>query len=276
MKTKLRLIASVATTAFILSSLSIATAKEGTTDSATILKQLKAVPNPELPAKAASLVLGEQGEDRQKVAETIVSTAVEINPVAAPMIVASVSKLSPDLAPAIASIAASKEPTQTRAIAKAAAGAAPSQALKIVAAMCKMQPGQFKAISTGVAESVPKMDRSIVASVIEAVPTLKPFYLRASKILLRDSSSNPSVASFMDVMTRDIDNSAKALKVTTETLVASGVTPTQQTQLPAPPAPPSSPIVRPPFTPGGGTPGEINRNQTVEVAPGSGRNYSAP
>lgn len=33
---------------------------------------------------------------------------------------------------------------------------------------------------------------------------------------------------------------------------------------------------RPPFVPGGGTPGEVNRSQTVVVQPGQGRVYSKP
>lgn len=245
-------------------------------DSVKILQQLRNVPHPELPAKAASLVLSEQGEERQKVAETIVGTAVDLNPLAAPMIVNSVVKLSPDLAPAVAAAAVVKQPKQARAIAKAAAAAAPSKALKIVSAMCKEQPSQYKAIAIGVAESVPKMDKSIVASVVEAVPTLKPFYLRTTKTLMQDASATPTVAMIMDTLSRDLENSARALKSSTDTLIVSGITPVQQSLLPAPPAPPSSPIVRPPFTPGGGHPGEINRNQTVEVTPGSGRNYSAP
>jgi hypothetical protein len=118
------------------------------------------------------------------------------------------------------------------------------------------------------------MDRSIISSVIEAVPSLKPFFVRASKVFAQDKTV--SVAMFMDQISRDIEVSAKALNMSTETLVTAGIAPSQQSLLPSPPAPPGPPNVRPPFTPGGGHPGEINRHQTVEVTPGSGRNYSAP
>src|SRR6266850_6100492 len=270
MNTTLRLIAGLAGTAVVFGSLAVATAKEPGLNSAKMLQQLSSVPNPELPAKAATLALIDQSETRQKSTEMIVGTAVDLNPVAAPMIVSSVSKLSPDMATTAAVAAAARQPKQGRAIAKAAASAAPSQALKVVSAMCKAQPGEYRAISIAVADAIPRMDRSIISAVIEAVPTLKPFFIRTSKVFAQDRSV--SVAMFMEQISRDIESSAKALNMTSDTVLAAGIAPSQQSLLPSPPGPPHQHGPPPPFTPGAGHPGETNRHQPVEVTPGQGRN----
>ena len=245
-------------------------------DAGSLTIQLSSVPRPELPAKAANLVLIAQGEDRVKVTEAVVNAAVDLNPVASPMIIGSISKLSPDMAPVAAAAAAVKQPKQARAIAKAAATSAPSQALKIVAAMCKGQPGEYREIAVAVAEAVPGMDSSIINTVIDAVPTLKTFYVRVAETFASGKSGIPSVSIFLGQISKDLDNSARVLKSSPTVILAQGVAPDQQSLLPSPPAPPPPPVVRPPFTGLGGTPGEINRNQTVEIPPGGPRNYSAP
>ena len=155
-------------------------------DKASATLQLSGVPRPELPAKAAKLVVSAQGKDRAQATEEITKAAVELNPVAAPMTVSSVCKLSPDVAPVVASTAAALQPKQARAIAKAAAAAAPSQALKIVSAMCKASPKSYKDIAAGVGEAVRGMDAAIIAAVVEAVPSLKPFQTRAAEAFGND------------------------------------------------------------------------------------------
>jgi hypothetical protein len=124
-----------------------------------------------------------------------------------------------------------------------------------------------------VAEAVPKIDRGIISTVIEAVPTLKPFYLRAAEALAKDNDGNPIVARYMDQISRDISQSARTLKTSEQTLVATGITPGQQSYLPQPP--PVMPMIRPAFQPLPGSPGEINRNQTFEIPP-TGTRYSSP
>lgn len=274
MNTKSKVISGIASAAILFSSLSILNPKASALEAGQALQQLSSVPKAELPAKAASLVLTAQGEDREKATATIVGAAVDLSPVAAPIIVSSVSKLSPDMAPIAAVTAAAKQPKELGAIAKAAATAAPAQSLKIVSALCKAQPGEYGTIATAVAEAVPKMDRSIISTVVEAVPTLKPFYLRATEVLAKENDGNPVVARYMEQMSRDIDISARALRTSEQTLVASGITLAQQSALPSPPAP-TTPVLRPRFQPLPGAPGEINRNQTVVIPP-TGTRYSSP
>jgi hypothetical protein len=271
MKTKYTLIGTAAV--LLLSSWTVVQAKQSSLNASRIWQQLSEAPKPELPAKAAQMVLTEQGDDREKATELIVGTAIELSAVSTPMIVSSVCKLSPDMAPVVATTAAVKQPKEIRAIAKAAAAAAPSQALKIVSAMCKKQPSQYQAISVAVAEAVPKIDRGIISAVVEAVPTLKPFYLRAAESLAKDNDGNPIVARYMDQIARDISLSAHTLRTSEQMLVASGITPGQQGFLPQPP--PVMPMLRPAFQPLPGTPGEINRDQTFVIPP-TGTRYSSP
>lgn len=245
-------------------------------DKASATLELSGVPRPELPAKAAKLVVAAQGKDRSQATEAITKAAVELNPVAAPMTVSSVCKLSPDMAPVVASAAAALQPKQMRAIAKAAAAAAPSQALKIVAALCKSAPKSYKDIAGGVSEAVRGMDSAIIAAVVDTIPTLKPFYVRATQSFASVKNTAPSASLFFTQVERDMEIAAKSLQTTTETLVAQGVPPTQLTQLPQPPAPPLAPVIQPPFTGITGSPSEINRNQTVDIPPGTPRDYSAP
>lgn len=245
-------------------------------DKASATLQLSGVPRPELPAKAAKLVVAAQGKDRAQATESITKAAVELNPVAAPMTVGSVCKLSPDVAPVVASTAAALQPKQARAIAKAAAAAAPSQALKIVSAMCKSAPKSYKDIAAGVGEAVRGMDAAIIAAVVEAVPSLKPFHTRAAESFAKAKYATPTAEVFFTQVAKDMEIAAKSLQSTTETLIVQGVAPTQITTLPQPPAPPLPPVISPPFTGISGSPTEINRNQTTEIPPGTPRDYSAP
>ena len=245
-------------------------------DLGTLRDQLKSVSRPELPAKAANLVLVAQGSDRAETAAAVVGTAVEVNPVAAPVIVSSVAKLSPDMAAVAATAAAAREPKQLGLIARSAAGAAPAQAAQIAGALAKAQPKQYRAIAMAVSETVPGVDRSVLVAVVEAVPGLKPFYVRATQAFASENSWKPSTGAFMDQMALDMAGSAKALNTTSDILLANGVSPEQQSSLPSPPAPPPPPVVRPPFQPLDGVPGEIGRKQTKVLPPGGPRDYSAP
>jgi len=223
-------------------------------------KELRSVPTAEMPVKAASLVAQAKPEVAETTAETVVAAAVELKSAAAVAVVSAICRQNNELAPTAAAKAAGLRPKEAALIARAAAGAAPAQAAKIAGAVCKVVPAQYALIATGVAQAVPSASKEILAAVTSAVPALKPFVERATS---RDQDLPVGV--IMAQTESLVKETAKAAKVSSETIIAS-TTPAY--------APP--PQLGPPFTPYSGTPIELNRNTTVEIPTGGGRNYFGP
>src|ERR1044071_215591 len=99
MKKQTKLITQIAVITALSGSLTLSNAKDSSFDSSSIRQQLTSVSRLELPATAAKMVVASQGADRAQATESIVGTAIGLNPMAAPVIVRSVSRLSPDMAP---------------------------------------------------------------------------------------------------------------------------------------------------------------------------------
>jgi hypothetical protein len=133
-------------------------------------------------------------------------------------------------------------------IARAAAAGAPAQAGNIVKAVCNEVPKEYRAVAVAVAQVVPAAGKEILQAVAETVPSLKS-YLEGVELATTPGAIVPV---------------ATILK-----------------ENPAPQTPDGGPTVKPPpqigppFTPLGGTPGEINPGQNDPVPPG-GRDYAAP
>ena len=116
----------IALATFVTSSHAL-TARQAQDIKTTVLS----VPVPEMPAKAAELVINAEKQDRQAVAVTAVRAIVMKHRAAAPVVIAAVSKAAPDLAPVVALAAAEIAPEQKDYIVRAASLAAPAQATKI-------------------------------------------------------------------------------------------------------------------------------------------------
>src|SRR3954468_23683912 len=71
------------------------------TQAATVKKAVTSVAVPEMPAKAAELVVKASKEDREAVAVTAVRAAIYKNRSVAAAVVAAVAKVAPDLASAV-------------------------------------------------------------------------------------------------------------------------------------------------------------------------------
>jgi hypothetical protein len=103
------------------------------TQSATVKKAVTSVAVPEMPAKAAELVVKASKEDREAVAVTAVRAAIYKNRSIAASVVAAVSKVAPDLASAVTLAATQMERDQVSSIASAAIIASPAARVDITA-----------------------------------------------------------------------------------------------------------------------------------------------
>jgi hypothetical protein len=209
---------------------------------------LTGVPALELPAKAAQLVTDAKAKDKEAVTAEVVTAAVKINPAAAPLVVGAISKAAPKMASIAAVTAATLEPKLTLAIAKAAAAAAPASAEKIVHALCKAMPAQYANIAVAVSQAAPASGNEILKGLASAIPSLQPAIDRAKA----SAGSDASIP-----------------KLINEVVKAADETPTTQFAQRPPP------VIGPPFTSYGGTPGEVTPGDSGQVPPG-GRNYAAP
>jgi hypothetical protein len=218
-------------------------------------KAFQSVRAPELPARAAQIVSQTKPDEQEQKAEAVLRAALSVRPASGPAVVGAISRSVPAVAPLLAVIGVEVQPKMAGPIIKAAATAAPDQAGKIVYRISKEFPKQYRIAALAAAEGAPKAAPEILAALGSALPNLKPAIEAALAGQPSGQVSVPAVLAAVEPASqpnrRDI-------------LAAQALTP----------QPP--PIVGEPFTPGGGTPGEIKRSQTVIVTPGSGRDYSKP
>lgn len=116
--TNLKLL-SVLSLAFVLAVATPVSAKE----TANVQKVLKAVRAPELPAKAADLVLKASKEEQEAVTISVVKAAIAIRPASAAAVVGAIARVAPHRAAIAASTAIALAPKQTAAINKASLSA---------------------------------------------------------------------------------------------------------------------------------------------------------
>lgn len=240
----------------------------GKTSSADLVKKdLKAVTPVEMPAKASQLVSQAKPDEREAMAEAVVTATHALRPVALIAVVSAVARDNPAVAPAAAAKAAALQPKEAAAIARAAASATPAQAAKIVYAVCKTVPMKYSTVATAVAQVSPESSEEIITAVTEAVPGLKPFVERA-----RAASNMASVGAVMGQTESLVQVTAQAAKTTPEKLIT---TPVLASSPPVFALPPPSPP-DPPYHTYPGSPTELNVTNTIEIPSGGGRNYSGP
>ena len=123
------------TTAAVLVALSMGSSAMALSASqaATVKKAVTSVAVPEMPAKAAELVVKASKEDREAVAVTAVRAAIYKNRSVAASVVAAVAKVAPDLASAVTLAATQMERDQVSSIASAAITASPAARIDITA-----------------------------------------------------------------------------------------------------------------------------------------------
>lgn len=218
---------------------------------------LSGVPAPEIAAKAADLVKNVALDERSETTKEVVAAAVQLRPTSATAVVASIAKITPEQAATAAATAAKAQPTQVAAIVRAACASTPGQVKPIVIAVCKELPKQAKVIAVAAAQAVPGQEKEILAAVATAVPSLK---LGIEKALSKLNGASFTITSILV--------SAERFQSTTPL-----ITPTANATIPVVSAPP---VIGPPFTPGGGSPGETGTTNTFPIGPGDGRDYSAP
>jgi hypothetical protein len=119
-----------------------------------IRQTILSVPVPEMPAKAAEVVVNANKKDRQAVAVTAVRAVVSKHRAAVPLVISAVSRVAPEVAPAIAVAASELATDQAAAFAHAAAMAAPVQAHEISAAVAKAVPAKADTVVAAVAPVV--------------------------------------------------------------------------------------------------------------------------
>lgn len=238
---------------FIGASLAIALVSTATF-AAEIGYKFVGVPAPEIAAKAASLVSKASPAEQKQTTIDAVTAAIQVKTVSAPAVVGEIARSTPESAAVAAVTAAKLQPQQLGAITKAAVSAAPKQLKEIVAALCKEFPHKVHLIANAAAGAVHGKDKEILSGVAEGLPALKSSLERA----VADAEAKGSTVSVPSIIAHDP---------------------------PAPVIPPSggnvvvtrpAPIIGPPFTPGGGTPGETGSTNSQPIGPGQGRNYSAP
>ena len=165
---KLNRIAGVALTVVALSAFTL----NAEVSSKAITKTLSGVRAPELPAKAASLVVKANATDQEATVIAVVKAAIAANPASAAAVVGAIAKAAPKMASIAAATAVSLEPKQAAAIAKAASGNAPTEADKIVAAMSKQAPTLSGVISQAVYTTVAA--KSKTGDGLQSAPTVGP------------------------------------------------------------------------------------------------------
>jgi hypothetical protein len=217
-------------------------------------KNFQTVRAPELPARAAELVSQTKPEQQEPTAEAVVRAALNVRPASGPAVVGAISRAVPSVAAVTAATAAELQPRMLGPIVKAAAAAAPEHAGAIVYRVAKTSPKQYRLVAIAAAEGAPQASSDILAALGSALPNLQPGLQAAAAKQPAGKVSVPAVLAQIEPVKPN----------------------SPQVALAAPPPPQPVPIVGEPFTPGGGTPGEIKREDTVIVTPGSGRDYSRP
>lgn len=101
---------------------------------------------PEMPARAAEVVVKSAKADRAEVAALVVKSIVAKHRAAAPLVVAAIAKAAPEVAAAAAAAAVGEDRDQAVAVVEAAGMAAPAASAEIAAAVIQTSPAQSTAI----------------------------------------------------------------------------------------------------------------------------------
>lgn len=234
-------------------------------------QQFKGVRAPELPGRAAQAVAGAHGNTA--IVVDVVSAAISVKRASAPAVVSAIARSTPAAASTAAATAAGADAKLVASVTRAAVSGAPAELEAIVSAVTKARPNAFMAIGSAAAEAAPKSDEAILKTISSAAPALKSVIARATTdATAKHTTSTTWILKRADALLRSV---AKSMHTTPEVLLAGEVTSEMNTKLASISAVlPAPPVVGPPYTPGGGSPGEITISDTGEAP--TGRDYSAP
>jgi len=136
---------------------------------------LTGVPPPEIPVRAANVVLQAGKDEKESATTNVVLAVVEMNPCTVPSTVAQIARTSPAMAPLAAATAVSFQPNQIYLITKAAVGAAPAQISEIVSAIVDQIPSQYVVVADTASQVSPSAGTNILNGVTRSIPVLEPF-----------------------------------------------------------------------------------------------------
>ena len=130
------------------------------TQAKALRKAVLGVAVPEMPSKAAELVLQAEPKEREAVAVTVVRAVVFQYKSSAASVVATVSKAAPEVAPAVAAAAAELSRGEAVQIAQAAATAAPEATKQIAASVTTAAPSSSPVLAA-VSNPTPNLCNSV-------------------------------------------------------------------------------------------------------------------
>jgi len=151
-------------------------------------------------------------------------------------------------------------PAAANLVRKAKADEQEKVALAVVKAAISMNPAATAAVVGAIARVAPATAPKVAGTAAALQPKLAGAIARAAR------SAAPEYADRINKAMAELSKTASAGDPQSQALLTA-----QRANAAA-----TAPIFGPPFTPGGGSPGEITLSQTVEVPPGTGRTYSSP
>ena len=142
---------------------------------AVVQGELTGVPPPEIPVRAANVVLHAGKDDKAAATTNVILAVVEMNPCTVPSTVAQIARTSPAMAALAAATAVSLQPNQVFLITKAGVGAAPGHITAVVSAIVDQNPGQYVGVADAAAEVYPAEGTNILNGVVRSIPVLGSF-----------------------------------------------------------------------------------------------------
>lgn len=143
---------------------------------------LSSVAVPEIPAKAAALVLAAGASDREQTAQEVLrAVSVIARPGVLPYVVSAICRDNAEVAGCVVATAIELQPEDVLIFSKAALCAAPGQVEQVVFSACKAAPPSCGNVALEASRQWPAANSLILAGLSSAQPELKP-YLEVAEI----------------------------------------------------------------------------------------------
>src|SRR5207247_9686359 len=98
---------------------------------------------------------------------------------------------------------------------------------------CRKLPALYHDVALQVAAAVPDAGQSVLDGLLRALPTLKPFVERATASASAGSATSPSLPVILPLTTALVQRAAAKFAMTTDQVLATGLTPAQDSQFKA-------------------------------------------
>src|ERR1017187_3494490 len=158
-------------------------APAGQADAATPFLALSQVPVPEMPAKAAELVLAAPVLQRESTAAAVLRAITTMaRPGVMPYVVSAICQSTPEVAGTVVAPAIQLQPDDELAFCRAAVLAAPDRVEQVVASACAAAPASFANVAMVAFWCRPDANRLILDGLTNALPGLKPFLDQAASL----------------------------------------------------------------------------------------------